>query len=1151
MSSAEVPSDDEKQPGLFKLTDEQQAAVDPSRQVWLRASAGTGKTQVLTARVIRLLLTPGVRPEHILCITFTKAGAAEMAERINTLLARWVQEDDVRLFHDLEAIGAPSGPEARETARALFAAVLDAPGGGLQILTIHSLAQSLLGSFPEEAGLIPGFNPVEGREQDELYNEALGTMVLEAEESGNDFLIGHLQSLSLALGEEGALKFLKKCAGQPGAMEMVTDDKGALILARRITGVAFEGSLQAMLQGALRDDVIDRPAIEALAARNLDWNAKPGSRGAKRAQAIHEWLAMEVSQRAENFDMLHKCWAKGDGDPMVSSKGFTPMDEGYAELALTLYHWTKGLHEQIMLAEYADRLAPALLAGKAFADQYMRAKKIRALVDFDDMIRMASGLLSKPGMGEWIRFKLDSRIDHILVDESQDTNRRQWDIIDALSSDFFSGLGAKDEERLRTIFSVGDEKQAIFGFQGTDPAEYNTARLSFEERIAQSDQTLDKPALNRSFRSNKPILNLVNKTFEHAAYEMGDIGGFRDHESKLPDIGSVELILPVTSDLGAADDDENWVDDAKRILASRIARRVEQLTREAPYLFSTGKRLRPGDIMILLRSRGEVAPALVAQLHACGVAVAGIDRLKMAEPLVVQDMLAAIRFVLQPADDFSLACLLVSPLIGWSQEQLLANGYREAGVDLWDHLRRQTDSVPEVADAVTLLKEMLGSADFTTAYAFLEQILSGDMAGRRKFTARLGMDALIPMEEMLNLALQFEQQGGGTLQAFLRWFESGETEIKREMLPNSDEVRVMTVHGAKGLQAPVVILADVTSDPTKKPDQSNALAIDGGELPLLNIRKQERFGRLEEAAEKQEKREAEEHLRLLYVAMTRAQEHLIMAGALSDRDKDKGPPESSWYHWLEKGMTALDCDWQENELFGRAMLYQGAETAEQKDALADDAELEVGEANASLPDWLTSPAPRESRPPKPLVPSRLDDDDYGDPPAQDGVSVAAEKGRLLHMIFERITGDNIERDLQAAAAWLSRQKLPKGLTREELIDAAKAVLQDPALAEWFGPDSYAEVPLSAVVGEMVVSGRVDRLLITKDKVSILDFKTGRHIPRDEADVSAAFLSQMAHYSAALEVIFPDRNIEATLLYTAGPQQITLSDAALCPFRPKA
>ncbi len=1142
---------------LYPLTGEQKEAVRPGAQVWLSASAGTGKTQVLTARVLRLLLTKGVRPENLLCITFTKAAAAEMADRINGLLARWVQMDDGLLFADLEAIGAPSGPGARAEARKLFARVLDAPGGGLQIMTIHSLAQSLLGSFPEEAGLFPGFRAIEGREQDYLFEDVLAELITELEESGRQHIITHFQNLSIAMGEEAALAFLKKCASETEVMADIPDDRGAIVYARRIAGVSFaDQDPRDWLAKQLADSVIDRRAIEAIAEWNTEWGEK-SARGRARASIIREWLALEPAVRAENFARLHHCWTKANGEPLISSKGYTPPNDGYAEVALDLYQWSMQLTAQLVLADYADRLASALIAGKAYALRYAEAKKRRGLIDFDDMIRHAAALLGKPGIAEWIRFKLDQRIDHILVDEAQDTNRKQWSIIEALSDDFFAGRGAKDE-KLRTIFSVGDFKQAIFGFQGTDPAQYLAAKKRFAARIKAGEGELEELSLSQSFRSSQPVIAFVNAlTGSLPDGAMGDVE-LEEHVSQFPDIGAVELLEPVNPDLaGVPKDDQDWVADEKRLLAERLADRVKALVDDAPVIFNRDKEksrpLRPGDIMILLRSRGELASAIIGQLHDRGVAVAGIDRLKMQEPLAVQDMLAAIRFVLQPNDEYSLACLLVSPLIGWSHEKLLEFGYRKKGTGLWEHLKAQEVVAADIAPLAVLLS----IADFVSPHAFLEHILSGSMQGRRKLTARLGTDSLIPLDELINLVLQFEAEGGGTLQSFLHWFENGETQITREQIPSSDEVRVMTVHGSKGLQAPVVILGDICSDPSQSRDGWLPLELDrfdedsaGRELPLLRVRKAEEIGQLGETKQLKAERDVQEHLRLLYVAATRAEEHLIMTGSLGEkaRKKDVGfvAPDKSWYPHIENALLSLGCVWEDDAAFGGCLQLSGREAA----VLAHDRADEKSPYATELPDWLLKPAPEEETPPRPLAPSQLDTDDYGEAPSGGALRIATEKGRLVHMLFERISGD-IPAALAKAEKWLERQAIPDDLDPAEILLMVSDIVTDPEYAAWFGEDALAEVPLAALVGETVISGRIDRMIVSEKGIKILDFKTGRHVPENAESVPTAFLRQMAHYVAAMEAIFPDHKVEAALLYSQVPRIIYLPDSLLEPLRPQA
>jgi ATP-dependent helicase/nuclease subunit A len=735
---------------LNALTSAQREAVVPDRDVWLSASAGTGKTQVLTARVIRLLLEDGVRPQNLLCLTFTKAAAAEMAERINQRLASWVQMPLDRLHHELEAIGAISNVAAHTRARKLFARVLDAPGGGLQIMTIHAFCQSLLASFPEEAGLLPGFEPIEGRLEEELLDEALESLIAAAAEPGREWILENIRQLSLDLGEGDAVAFLRRCAKQPDAMAYVPHDKGALALARIYCGVQSEGETEATLAARLEDSAINLAMLRAISDANRDWKKKTGD---ERVAAISDWLAASPEQRVDTFASLHGCWATNDNK--LRAKG--PKGDSYQELINTAFIWSRHEIDYQNRARFADRLAASWLAGKAYAESYAELKHQRGLVDFNDLIVRAADLLGRPGMGEWVRYKLDQRIDHVLVDEAQDTNDAQWAIIEALTGDFYSGAGA-GSERPRTIFSVGDFKQAIYGFQGTDPQKYSDAADRFAAKIGNAEKQLHRLSLSQSFRSSMPVLQFVDAVADAVGHEnFGLTEPIERHLSEKGDVGSVTMLPTVSADTDYEDGDEDWLGEDKRILAAIIADHVKKLVDDRPLLAVTGKQLVPGDIMILLRSRTELAGLIVARLHAHGVAVAGIDRLKISEPIAVQDMLSAIRFVLQPDDDLSLACLLVSPLIGWTQDQLLTHGYRDKRMPLWQHLRTQ----PDIAADIAPLYDLLDKTDLVTPFAFLEKILTGAMRGRQKFLARLGSETLVPIEEFLNLAHRYRRSSTG------------------------------------------------------------------------------------------------------------------------------------------------------------------------------------------------------------------------------------------------------------------------------------------------------------------------------------------------------------------------------------------------------
>lgn len=1134
---------------INKLTSDQTSAVEPQSKIWLSASAGTGKTQVLTARVIRLLLEDNVTPESLLCITFTKAGAAEMSGRINNKLAKWVQMDGARLALELKSIGADFSRKNVANARQLFAKILDAPAGGLRIMTIHSLCQSLLASFPEEAGLLPGFSPLEGREEAILKRQALSSMIIAARSEGLNWVIENLEQLSLDMGEDAAQKFLENCAKAPEPLSQIPDDKGAIIFARRFLNIMFDGTAEEFLTANIKDSVIARLDIEAVAQMNEAWGTKTG---VERATKIREWLALPIVERAEKFTILHLCWTKKDGDPLTSSKGKVPKDTAYPEIAQGLHEWSKGITDQERLIRYAERLAKAFQVGKLYSEYYIAAKKARGLLDFDDLINKAAAMLNQAQMTEWIRYKLDQRIDHILIDEAQDTNQAQWDIVRKLSDDFFSGSGAKAGLN-RTIFAVGDYKQAIFGFQGTDPVTYENAGAEFEATIAQSGSELKRLELAQSFRSSQVVLNFVNAVIEETGTEaLGLSDHVKPHVSKKPDYGSVELLSLVKPIEDVVDDEdgdseESWLSGEKRRLAYRIARYVHRLYVERPILASTGLPMRAGDVMILLRRRTDLASAIVSQLHLFEVPVAGIDRMMIREPIVVMDLLAVIRFALQPDDDLNLAALLVSPLFGWSQDKLLLHGYRPSGHRLWKHLRSQNELKAELAS----LHVILAQSDFVGVFQFLENILSGEMAGRAKLTGRLGKEAHVPIEELLNKALEFEQSEGGTLQAFLTWFEQGNIEIKREGDTADDAVRVMTVHGAKGLQAPIVILADIASDPRKKPDRSVTTNKPFGvPMPLLPVNKNMRIGRLDSIVAEQEAKGQAENLRLLYVAITRAQERLVLAGSM----RSKEASAYSWYPVVEAAMARIGAQWHGDTdwgIGGSAMCVTGSLgliSQEKAEGICNQ-EL-VKTQNTNLPSWLKSNPAEEVLPPRPLSPTRVDDDQYGEAPATASLRLAGMRGKLMHSLLERMFGAEREILLSNAKRWLERNNTEPKIDNQAILNDVSKMLQSPQYADLFGPNAKSEVPIAAVVGPHVISGRIDRLIVEKDCVRVIDFKTGYKIPQSISDIPVSHIRQMAYYVAALQTIFGSKRVEASLLFTSGPILIELPDDLLNAYKPQ-
>ncbi len=1137
---------------VFPLQGNQRIAADPRENVWLSASAGTGKTQVLSARVLRLLLRPEVTPDAILCLTFTKAGAAEMANRINAVLARWVRLDPTSLATELSHLGADVDPATLSRARTLFASVLDCPGGGLRIDTIHAFAQYLLANFPGEADLQPGARPMEDRERELLAREVLSDMLSTAEAQGDHALLAAVETFVRAKSPDDLRQWLMHCARHEGLWlgpnGWQPPMRGRVIAMLGMPADADAGWVEQALDPAVFPD----QQLERMLPTLRDWNAKGGREG---AAFVKQWLASSTTDRTALLDGFMGTLLTKKGEPKSMP---TPekVDPDFKLRQQELADAVALLAERQAMLDLVELLVPALELGRAFALRWGEAKAREGLLDFDDLIERAAALLGNSDAADWIRYKLDRRFDHILIDEAQDTNAAQWDIVFALIDDFFTGEGASGKT-LRTIFTVGDYKQAIFGFQGTSPENFASAREKVREQILQAREGALEARergpipdwkgleLGQSFRTADVVLQFVNRAIDAlGADAFGlDTAPEEHHGAERP--GLVTLWNPVVGEQrDAADEDQqDWLADHERTMADRIAEQVWRWHSGAEPLVlakeGEPRAATAGDVMVLVRKRGALAALIVARLHAKGVPVAGVDRLRLGAPLAVKDLMAAIRFASQPLDDLNLANLLASPLLGWSQDDLLEFVPRPKGARLWHHLRDHHE--PRVIETVGRLRDLLARADFDTPHATLSWLLVGSWQGRKNLVTRLGSEANDSIDELLNSALAYEAVSTPSLAGFIEWFDASDAELKREAGETSDQVQVMTVHGSKGLQAPIVILADASGSPraggVDAIEETSIGQSSSQKVPLPRLAKQEKLGPLRAADEAASELEMQEHWRLLYVAMTRAEESLFIGGSLSAQQAKKGPPEESWYAQLA---PLFDSDPLEDDIWGGR--HEWGYRAESKVLERSKAAAETIE----LPDWAVQPVGVEPRPPRPLAPSAAGEDLAADPPLKpEAAQLAARRGVLIHQLLERLPALAEERREAAAQKWLARHAQEiEPAQRDEMISSALSVLANPNFAGIFAPEALSEVPLAAVVDGQVITGTVDRLLVEPNQITVVDFKTSRRPPEAVEEIPTATLKQMAAYSAALATIYPDKPIRVAVLYTHAPQLFDLPSELL-------
>jgi ATP-dependent helicase/nuclease subunit A len=1130
----------------------QRAAANPKASVWVAASAGTGKTKVLTDRVLTLLLA-GTAPHKILCLTFTKAAAAEMANRIQKQLAKWATASDTDLDKDLTRLLGRS-PDEREPIRArrLFAQVLDAPGG-MHMETIHAFCQSLLRRFPLEAGIAPHFQVMDERDAGELLESAKLEVLSAARDGGDGELAEALALVTHRIHETGFPELMAELARDRGRLdrlitrhggitgvvsalrqrlELEADETPAALLARacdesRFDAVGLRAALAALQTGSKTDQ--DRAALMA------PWLADPAGRGA----GFERWRTAFLTKEGEMRKTL-------------CTKAVRSGFPGVEEVLLAEAERLVFLSDRMKAAVIAQVTQALLTLGGALLDSYRRAKALRALMDYDDLILAARDLLARPGVAPWVLFKLDGGIDHVLIDEAQDTNPDQWAVVAALTEEFFAGQGARDV--LRTVFAVGDAKQSIYSFQRADPREFERMRQSFAHHVPSSGGQWDEVALNLSFRSTAAVLDAVNAVFapgragrDGIAPEADDITHLAHRQGHA---GRVEVWPPVEP--RAADEAPAWKPPVERIrgdsprtrLARLMAKRIRRMI-SSETLESQGRPVRAGDVLVLVRRRGGFVDDLVRELKSLKVEVAGADRMVLADQMAVMDLVALGNFLLLPEDDLTLATVLKGPLVGLTEDQLFALAHGRGEARLWETLKKRILADPDFEVAYTILADLLAQADRLPPHALYARVL-GPLGGRRRLLARLGQEAEDPIDEFMALTLAFERAHPPSLQGFLHWLEASAIEIKRDLEQGGrDAVRIMTVHGSKGLEAPIVFLPDTMQVPVRG---SKLLWLGDGEDEMLTWppKSDDMDAVCRAGAEARKLAIQQEYRRLLYVAMTRARDRLVICGWRTQ----KAPPDLCWYNLIKDGLAPLAAEVED------ALLAEAGETgdapvlvlstAQTEPVTAEDSDM-VASVEAVLPDWASRNAGDEPVPPRPLAPSRPDGDEpvVRSPLAEADGGQRWQRGKLIHRLLQTLPDLPGPERGKAMMRFLKRPGW--GLeTKDQLAIANEVsdILDHPGLTGLFGPGARAEVPLVGRIGDRVISGRVDRLVVSETEVLVVDYKTNRRPPGLSEDIPDLYVRQMAAYRLALACIYPRHRIRCILVWTDGPALMEIDAAQL-------
>ena len=1109
----------------FDTSRAQSRATDPSHSIWVEANAGSGKTFVLTRRVLRLLLA-GVRPESILCLTYTKAAAAEMRKRVSQQLAEWAVIEEAKLREKLtDLLGTPPDAVSLHVARTLFARALETPGG-LRILTIHAFCEAVLHRFPIEAGVPFDFSVIEEDQQAQLILTARENVLAEGLRGGaNGTAVETLFQLlsDHHIGEAIGAALSKGARLKP----LLADPEGAKIRLKRLVGLSNVSAAD-LVASATRDTLLTPDVLLQLVS-TLGGNPE----GSRKCVDLLARLDPESPDR----EGLSAAFFTGKGEPRASllTKAEQTAYPHFLDLLTAEQERLVALETAIRAARLVERSNAVLDILVAIARRYEDDKRRRALLDFDDLVDRLGNLLDNLEIGPWVQYKLDAGIEHILVDESQDTNDQQWRVVRALAAEFFVGEGAA--RRPRSVFAVGDQKQSIYSFQGAQPALFGTTGYDFARQAKAADMAFARLPLHTSFRTLSGILEAVDKVCARSDIQLALLAtdSVLHTAARSQPGGSVTLWPPIQAQKSEAGDGQ-WPlepveaeQSAARQVAMRIAREIKGWIDSGRPLAQRGRAVTADDVLILVQSRSTLFQEIIRALRLCGVATPGADRLTVTGHIAVLDLLALIDVLLNPADDLQLAALLRSPLFDFSEDDLfnLASTRAERQT-LWSALL--ASALPAARAAAERLTVWRANLDFERPFEFLAKVLYADH-GLKRFHARLGTEVDEVISEFLQLALDHEQREQPSLQGFAADMRQRNVSIKRELAEGGSGVRVMTVHGAKGLEAPIVIMADAASKPAAKQIGSPVYIVSDNPGPLLIHASNQRqhVPATLEIKEETDANLAQEYWRKLYVAMTRAEDELYVTGALTQTGKLEG----SWYEAIEWALSD-DAEMIESEAGISAIVYP----------IVRPSPVSIVGPSAKRPApfvWIEPEPLPAFAPPATTSPSRAYEAQANAP----ALATAAERvrdaetarksGIALHALLQHL--GKIDRALWPNVIPRALEVLLPDMPGEQarLAPKARSILDRPEFAEIFGPNSRAELPFLVDVfrdGEPIrLSGRMDRLVVDDHSVLVIDYKSDAVTPKSSDDVPPRYVTQLSLYALVASQLFPGRTVQAAILWT--------------------
>jgi len=1092
---------------------EQILATSPERSIWLSASAGTGKTFVLVNRLIRLILE-GNDPRRIVCITYTKAAATEMQERVIKYIGDVILLNDIELKNKLDSeFEANIDLKKLSRTRKKLISIIDHPQQ-LKIQTIHSFCEGVLKHFPLEAETPAFFEVIDDFGKSELVEEAWKKLIFSVDakvREAVEFLLSRFKPLQI---KELLNDLLQQKAKLLKVITLFGGYEGYISGLKELLNITQENKqeLETLIFNGNKNLFSDVLMVLEKGGTN---EKKLGVKLRKYfiSQKIEELAEIFLTEKDDGFD-VKKILTK------QSEKDYPNIFASIIEFQRVLLGIINGVKDIDIFANTKYFLR----AFEKFNQIYEGEKAIRYVLEFDDLIERTANLLRKENPNrEWVLYKLDGGIDHILIDEAQDTNESQWQIIDAITDEFFSGQ-VNDAGLARSLFVVGDEKQSIYSFQGADVRVFSDRQSYYEARKKDHGINFESVRLNRSFRSGAAVIDVVNKVVANKTIlaALTKSGHLPEHEiadsmktpqkfgyfeiNKLVDVAvrakaSKEVISWNLPREYEEDEEEKNID----ILAGRIAGKIKDILARDFILPATGKRPTPGDIMVLVKKRKGIASVLIEKLQELEIPVSGIDRLNLNDSLAIKDLLALAKFSILKNDDLNFACLLKSAFISFNEDELFDVCWNRGSANVHESFLAKAAGNIRYGQAAELLEKLAAQKDSVFEF-FYDALEAMDM--RRNFISYFGRQINEILDEFLMIVKKFEDSAGGGLQHFINWFEKNEVTVKRN-LEAGNEVRIITAHGAKGLEAPIVVIPDTTSG-----GGSDAQFCFGDNIFLCPVIKDYRNELFKKIYREKQALELEEYYRLLYVALTRAKNELYLFGHTY-----KGIKANNWHNMVLSSVGGMCAEDEERFSYTTPEYITQFEKAGTPSETAEVIDLTLFQRKFSGSEEIEV-----------ISPSALYRTENNQKFSLERVDFT--KGLAVHKLLEILP--EIEEHEEAAEKILNNYFVAgEEETKLKAKNEAFSVLKNAEFNFIFTGKSKAEVPVCGFYMDKFISGKIDRLVeLGAGEILIVDYKTNDIAENSVPRVMKKYSAQMMAYKHLLEKIYPDKNIKAALLFTA-------------------